>query len=206
METGTPKLNEALAAAQAKMKTATKDSVNPHYKSRYADLSAVWEAWREVGPALGLAILQTPVDGPEGKLTLETVLLHSSGEERRSRLTFPVAQQTPQSYGSALTYARRYALSAMVGIVADEDDDGNAASAKPTQKAPPASPPKAHRMPITDVPGESVDELRRAMESAADMSALALVAARIGQRSEADKATLRTAYVARAAALTGKAA
>ena len=208
--TGTPKLNEALAKAQQQMRSAAKDSLNPHFKSRYADLSAVWEAWREVGPALGLAIIQTPVDGPEGKLVLETVLLHSSGEERRSRLTFPVGQQTPQGYGSALTYARRYALSAMVGIVADEDDDGNEAS-KPSARQPlkpvpapaPTPAPKAHRMRIEDEP-TPLDELRKALQSAPDMGALTLVAAKLASLPEADKQALRPVYNARVAAL-GKA-
>lgn len=207
--TGTPKLNEALAKAQAQMRSAAKDSINPHFKSRYADLSAVWEAWREVGPALGLAIIQTPVDGPEGKLTLETVLLHSSGEERRSRLTFPVGQQTPQGYGSALTYARRYALSAMVGIVADEDDDGNEAS-KPPQRQPlktvptpaPTPAPKAHKMRIEDAPAESFGELRLALERAPDMGTLTLVAAKLAGLKEAEKELLRPVYNARVAALS----
>lgn len=192
--TQTPALNAALAKAQATMGTAAKDAVNPHFKSRYADLASVWEAWRAAGPPQGLAVIQTLLDAPAGMLRLETVLLHASGEERRSTLTFPVAQSTPQAYGSALTYARRYALSALVGIVADEDDDGNAASGRPSTPPRPApKPPPAPKV----VEQSPADELRAAIGKASSPAELAALVAKLRALPEADRAPLRENFNAR---------
>jgi hypothetical protein len=191
--TQTPALNAALAKAQAVMTTAAKDALNPHFKSRYADLASVWEAWRAAGPPQGLAVVQTLLDAPAGMLRLETVLLHASGEERRSTLTFPVTQSTPQAYGSALTYARRYALSALVGIVADEDDDGNAASGRPP---PPRPAPKPQPAPKA-AEASPADELRAAIGKASSPAELAALVAKLRALPEADRAQLRENFNAR---------
>lgn len=130
-------LATAMAKAQAEIKTALKDSKNPHFKSSYADLTSVWDACRNALTKNGLSVLQiTNFDAAD--VWLETTLLHASGESISGRYPLRPQQQTPQGYGSALTYARRYALAAMVGVVADEDDDGNAASARrePREEAP----------------------------------------------------------------------
>jgi hypothetical protein len=195
--TQTPALNAALAKAQATMGVAAKDSTNPHFKSRYADLASVWEAWRAAGPPQGLAVVQTLLDAPAGMLRLETVLLHASGEERRSTLTFPVAQSTPQAYGSALTYARRYALSALVGIVADEDDDGNAASGRPSTP-PPRPAPKPSPAPKA-AEASPADELRAAIGKASSPAELAALVAKLRALPEADRAPLRDAFNGRMA-------
>ena len=122
-------LATAMAKAQAEIKTALKDSKNPHFKSSYADLTSVWDACRVALTKNGLSVLQiTNFDAAD--VWLETTLLHASGESISGRYPLRPQQQTPQGYGSALTYARRYALAAMVGVVADEDDDGNAASGR----------------------------------------------------------------------------
>jgi len=106
---------------------ALKDKTNPAFRSKYADLGACLEA---VDGALldnGIALYQETFDDPSG-VTVETVLLHASGEVIRSgKLHVPATKQDAQGYGSALTYARRYSLMAACGI-APEDDDGNAAS------------------------------------------------------------------------------
>lgn len=135
-------LATALAKAQAAIKPALKDSVNPHFKSKYADLSAIWESCREPLSKNGLSIVQT-MDFDAGEVWLKTTLLHSSGESIDGRYPLRPIKQDPQGFGSALTYARRYCLAALVGIVADEDDDGNAASqrngnghAAPTTREP----------------------------------------------------------------------
>ncbi len=120
-------LAAALAKAQALIKPAIKDATNPHFKSKFADLASVWEAIRVPLATNGLAVSQLPtVDG--NKVTVTTLLLHASGQWIRSDLTMVVAQNTPQGIGSCITYARRYALSAVVGVVAELDDDGNGAS------------------------------------------------------------------------------
>lgn len=115
----------ALAKAQGQMRGAVKDSTNPHFKSRYADLASVWEACREPLCENGLAVIQTM--GMEGdKQALVTTLGHSSGQWIRSTVVLPLQKGTPQDLGSCITYCRRYALAAMVGIF-QEDDDGERA-------------------------------------------------------------------------------
>ena len=125
-------LAAALAKAQGVMKGALKDSANPFFKSRYADLASVVEAIRAAFSANGLSYIQTVEPSDKDEVRVETTLLHASGEWISCGiLSLPVSKIDAQGYGSALTYARRYSLSAAVGV-APEDDDGNAASlAKP---------------------------------------------------------------------------
>jgi hypothetical protein len=120
-------LAKALAAAQAIMAGARKDSSNPHFKSKYADLASVWDACREALTANGLSIVQATEPSERQEVVVVTCLLHTSGEWISSRLALPVQKGDAQGFGSALTYARRYSLAAMVGV-APEDDDGNAAT------------------------------------------------------------------------------
>jgi hypothetical protein len=117
----------ALAKAQGEIQPAAKDSTNPHFKSRYADLSSVWDACRLPLSKNGLAVMQTTAVVND-KLTVVTTLAHSSGQWMRSELPVLVANNNPQALGSALTYMRRYALSAIVGVAPGDDDDGNAAA------------------------------------------------------------------------------
>jgi len=132
-------LAAALAKAQAAMKPALKDSTNPHFKSKYADLTSVWEACRDALTKNGLSVAQ--VTEFDGELTwIRTILLHSSGEMLEGRYPLRPVQNTPQGMGSAMSYARRYALAAMVGVVAD-DDDGQAASTGNGQAYEPAPQP-----------------------------------------------------------------
>jgi hypothetical protein len=124
----------ALVKAQKAFGPALKSSTNPHFKSRYADLSACVEAVIEGLNGAGIALVQRTSEDTTG-VTVETVFIHESGEMLEcGKLHVPAAKQDPQGYGSALTYARRYSLMAACGI-APEDDDGNAASrAKPAKK------------------------------------------------------------------------
>jgi hypothetical protein len=143
------KLAEALAKAQAEMEGAAKDSTNPHFRSKYADLASVRDACRPLAK-YGIAHLQpTRAEGPH--VTVTTVLIHASGEWISEDLTLTAGQNTPQAVGSAITYGRRYGLAAMVGI-APEDDDGEAAEPRnatalgvpaPPAKPAPAKPPKS---------------------------------------------------------------
>ena len=122
-------LAKSLAIAQGAMKHAAKDSTNPHFKSRYADLASVVEAVREPLSKNGLSYSQLCNFSETGDLVVETILMHESGEFVSGSLNMPVPQKTPQGIGSAMTYSRRYSLMAIVGLAPDEDDDGNAASA-----------------------------------------------------------------------------
>jgi hypothetical protein len=120
----------ALVKAQQAFGPALKSSTNPHFKSRYADLSACVEAVIEGLNGAGIALIQRTSEDTTG-VTVETVFIHESGEMLEcGKLHVPAAKQDPQGYGSALTYARRYSLMAACGI-APEDDDGNLASGKP---------------------------------------------------------------------------
>lgn len=118
----------ALSKAQAEIRGAVKDTANPFFKSKYADLSSVWEACREPLAKNGLSIVQTNRAG-DGRVIVETLLMHASGEWISGELDMRPVKDDPQGVGSAITYARRYSLAAMVGV-APEDDDGNAASGK----------------------------------------------------------------------------
>lgn len=125
-------LAEALAFAQGEMTFAAKSSKNPFFKSSYADLASVWDACREPLSKHGLSIIQNveTIQGESMMVSVETILLHACGEWSHSTLMVPVVgAATPQSVGSAITYARRYALASMVGI-AQADDDGNSSSGK----------------------------------------------------------------------------
>lgn len=124
-------LAAALAKAQGTMRHAAKDSVNPHFKSRYADLAGVIDAAREPLSANGLSFIQEL--GGDGKtLTCRTILMHASGQWMASTLTIIPGKPDAQGIGSAATYARRYSLSAVLGIASEDDDDGNAASRQPS--------------------------------------------------------------------------
>lgn len=129
-------LAKAIAEAQKQLKPVKRERKNPFYNSRYADLASVWEALRPFAEQ-GISITQSPVSGGEpGCVALETQLTHVSGEWIRSTLTLPVMKDDPQGFGSAITYARRYALGCMTGVVTEDDDDGNAASvASPSSRA-----------------------------------------------------------------------
>ena len=119
-------LAAALAKAQGQMKGAIKDSANPFLKTKYADLASVVEAIRAAFSANGLSYIQTVEPSDKDEVRVETTLLHASGEWISCGvLSLPVSKVDAQGYGSALTYARRYSLSAAVGV-APEDDDGNA--------------------------------------------------------------------------------
>lgn len=120
-------LATALSKVQGQLTFAKKDSANPFFKSTYADLESVWDSCREALAKNGLAVIQMPGNFFEGRMWLITRLVHSSGEWIEQEMSVPVNKPDAQGAGSALTYMRRYALAAFVGIV-QADDDGNAAA------------------------------------------------------------------------------
>ena len=136
----------ALVKAQREFGPALKSSTNPHFRSRYADLSACVEAVIEGLNNNGIALIQETHDA-EGGVAVETVFIHESGERLSAgRFSVPATKQDAQGYGSALTYARRYSLMAACGI-APEDDDGNAASRQPIKKVEAPVTPKVVKEP-----------------------------------------------------------
>ena len=132
-------LAAALSKFQGMVDGAKKSSSNPFYRSKYADLAEIWNTVREPLQACGLSVVQTGIPGDGDVVGIETTLIHESGEWISGIMTTRVvkkfdkqtgeAQADPQSLGSAVTYLRRYGLSAILGIH-QEDDDGNRASGK----------------------------------------------------------------------------
>lgn len=132
MELQSANVNElftALSKAQAKMGLAKKQSSNPFFKSKYASLDAVWEACKDYLAEQGLAISQTTVMQGE-QLLLVTTLGHASGQWSKGLYPINPIKLDPQGFGSAMTYARRYSLAAIVGIAFGDDDDGESAQGR----------------------------------------------------------------------------
>ena len=130
-------LTLALSIVQGKMSHAVKDSANPFFKSKYADLESVWDACRSLLAENGLSVMQFPgmYSELDKSMSLTTIISHKSGEYISQEMSVPVTKADAQGAGSAITYMRRYALAAVVGVV-QADDDGNAASSpKPVVKA-----------------------------------------------------------------------
>lgn len=149
-------LAKSLAQAQSKMLRASKESENPHFKSKFANLSSVWNACQEPLTAAGLSIIQIPeTDGPKVRVT--TVMMHTSGQWISGCLTMTAEKSTPQSVGSCITYARRYALMAFVGVAAD-DDDGHEASVGNSGKNKQPKPhlPEPEPQPLPEPPPHHV--------------------------------------------------
>ena len=146
-------LAAALAKAQGAMHGAAKDSRNPHFNSRYADLAAVWDAAREPLARNEIAVLQLPSTPEAGLVGMTTTLLHSSGEWIQSEeLVVQAKDAGPQAVGSCLTYLRRYQLAALVGIAPEDDDaeagEGRTVSSQQTARpAPPQRPMYPPRQP-----------------------------------------------------------
>ena len=153
-------VSAALVKAQKAFGPALKTSSNPHFKSRYADLSACVEAVVDALNDAGIALMQRNIECESG-VTVETVFVHESGETLSSGpLHVPASKNDAQGYGSALTYARRYSLMAACGI-APEDDDGNAASA--TKKT------KSTAQAAADITPISADQVKLVAEAGGDI-------------------------------------
>ena len=146
------KLAEALSKVQGQLKAAKKDSINPFFHSKYADLDSVWEACRNPLAEQGLAVSQL-LDMAEQGVIIETMLMHTSGEWLGGRLHLVPLKTDPQSIGSAISYGRRYSLAAILGIT-QEDDDAEATTQrassldKPVEPTQPTLPSAGRTSPI----------------------------------------------------------
>lgn len=166
-------LAAALAKAQGEMKHASLDKVNPHFKSKFASLASCVDAAKEPLSKNGLSVVHAP-QFKDGGLWLLSTLFHSSGQFVSCEL--PLTGSTPQQIGAALSYAKRQAFCALVGVVGDEDDDGNAAEKNkldddefhPKYRNPPAGLPKKAEIlktvatpqaqPVSGIGGEYIME------------------------------------------------
>lgn len=129
-------LAAALSKAQSQMSNARKDSENPHFRSKYADLASVREACMGPLTANGLSVLQSPrltTIGDAWIAEVETTLMHTSGQFISDTIAVPMAKSDPQGFVSAVTYLRRTALSAFSGIAPADDDGNDAASSGPVR-------------------------------------------------------------------------
>lgn len=153
-------LAAALAKAQAEMSNAIKSSENPHFKSRYADLAEVLNTVRPVMAKHGIAVLQMP-SFAAGVASVETMMMHSSGEWISNTCSAPVSKQDAQGVGSAITYLRRYSLAAFAGIAQEDDDANGAVAASP---APLAAAPR--------MSSGAVSQILHSIQSAPDSAAL----------------------------------
>ncbi len=144
----------ALAKAQADMGHAHKDSTNPHFKSSFASLAAVIDAVREpfANQQISFTQAMTKIDGD---LVLATTLLHSSGQWLRSFTPILIEKASAQAMGSATSYARRYALSAIAGL-SQTDDDGEEASKAPPRGEPAKGPQPAPEWKRSEDPSKYV--------------------------------------------------
>ena len=156
------KIAAAFVKAQKGFGAALKTSTNPHFKSRYADLSACVEAVIDSLNDNGIGLMQNFHES-EGGVTVETVFIHESGDTLSGgKLFVPATKQDAQGFGSAITYGRRYGLMAACGI-APEDDDGNAA-AEPKKRVLPDGVVADHLAAISCA--STVDDLKKYYESA----------------------------------------
>jgi hypothetical protein len=122
-------IGASLALAQRQMKGAKKDAANPFFKSKYADLASVSAACMDALNDLGIAVVQAPSTGTDGSVSVETMLLHKSGQWMSETVTGKPKDDGPQALGSVITYLRRYSLAAFAGV-APEDDDAEAAEGR----------------------------------------------------------------------------
>lgn len=166
----------ALAKAQGAMEPAIKDKENPYFRSRYADLTGIWESIRKPLADNELSVVQTTRVGLDGTVILLTTLAHSSGEWIRGEYPITALKHDPQGIGSAVTYARRYALSAIAGACS-EDDDGEAAHGRGKNQSKETFSVPNQTMPLVPEPLApantvfiyySIERLERALHEASD--------------------------------------
>lgn len=146
-------LATALSAAQGEFEAVAKTETNPFFKSKYAGLPDVIRTASPILAKHGLAICQMIEFGYElaNVDTLTTYLLHKSGQYIKATMRLHLTKDDPQGQGSAVTYARRYAYMAALGLVADEDDDGNAASRPQAQQARPQTRRRPPPAQVTEI-------------------------------------------------------
>jgi hypothetical protein len=150
-------LAKAMLKVQAQLQPALKDRENPFTKSSYATLNSVMDSCREALIANDIWLSQYPVPVEPGSMGLVTKLTHAdSGQWQSSLLVMPLPKADPQGYGSALTYGRRYGLATLIGIVTEDDDDGNMAGmddrSRRGKKAPQNRPSSGREQPSATQP------------------------------------------------------
>lgn len=201
-----------MSKAQGLVENASKNAVNPQYskaigkneaKPSYADIAEVQKVARDALKDNGLAIVTLPTGNMDGAVEFTSKLLHASGQWMATTFAIPMQKRDAQGLGSALTYARRYALSAWLGI-AQEDDDGNAASKPaPANDRGDARTLERHNS-VINPPG--TDDALQAIREAKTLDELRALAPRFKQLPEAAREYVRGVYVVREREINGRAA
>lgn len=142
-------LAKAMVDVQAEIRAAVKDRVNPHFRSTYADLSGVVDACRSALTKHGFSVIHACRESDGSVLHLDTRLLHKSGQWIEGTLSMRPSKADPQGIGSCITYARRYALAAIVGVVTEDDDGNGASGSSAPARSTPSTAPNANEL-ITD--------------------------------------------------------
>lgn len=175
------KLAAALMVFQSEVKDPARDGENPHFRSKYVQIDGLLAAVRPILAQHGLSVVQS-TGGDGQNVTITTMILHTSGEWLKTdALTLRAQQATPQGAGSAITYGRRYSLSAALGVAWDDDDDGNAAS----------TPPKAEKKAAPKAKAKEEPKAPRKVES---LRAIAAAAKEIGVTNDDIKEVMRRHY------------
>ena len=162
-------LAEALVAAQAEFPPVERDQENPHFKSRFVSLGNLLSKTRPVLNKHGIALAQLPAKSETGESVLLTRLLHCSGESMEASMPILVSKNDAQGFGSALTYAKRYALAALLAIADQDDDAGNAAASEKQKQSKPKAPPPPPKRQKPATVGALVEDLQRVGWKAADV-------------------------------------
>ncbi len=166
-------LAKALVKFHAEVPAITKDADNPFFKSKYASLGNIISTIAKPLSENGLAVTQFPANEDE----LTTILMHTSGQYLQATVKITPKDKTPQGIGSAITYMRRYALSAVLGLSTDEDDDGNAATQPKTQARAAAPTKKAPTAP--KLPSDPFLAAKVMVDAAKDIDAVIAVSDRV---------------------------
>ena len=179
------KLAAALMVFQSEVKDPARDGENPHFRSKYVQIDGLLAAVRPILSQHGLSVIQS-TGGDGQNVTITTMILHTSGEWLETDpLTLKAQQATPQGAGSAITYGRRYSLSAALGVAWDDDDDGNAASTPPKTEKPKSAPKaKAKEEP-------KAKEEQKAPRKDDSLRAIAAAAKEIGVTNDDIKEVMR---------------
>lgn len=153
------KLSAALLAFQSECPSVAFDAKNPHFKNRYASLAAIHRVITPILVKHGLAVLQFPVSA-DGRAGCVTRILHESGESMEETLLLPLAKNDPQGAGAAITYARRYGLSGALGLITEEDDDGEAAQGRTAAVEKPNRQPAPREQKKSGMTKETREKLK----------------------------------------------
>lgn len=195
----TAKLDNALAKAQGEFSAAIKDSNNPAFKSKYADLSSVMEAIRPALARHGISLTQWPVHSTDNRVHMVTRIAHD-GEWMRGTFSIPCDKQNAHGYGSIITYLRRYCASTCLGVITDLDDDGNAASGREYTPAKTEAPKAEEPVKPAESLGDTMIRKFNEAENAAEFEELVTRArTRWEKLGTADKARVSNVIKARRA-------